>query len=50
VRKKDHINIESKLKISRFLGELVKFKMFLKVDILFCIKQLLFDFSHHHIG
>merc|ERR1719402_1751216 len=49
VRKKDQINIESKIKICRFIGEMVKFKMFGKPDVLFCIKQLLFDFSHHHI-
>jgi len=49
VRKKDQINIESKLKVCRFIGELTKFSMFSKADVLFCIKQLLFDFSHHHI-
>jgi len=49
VRKKDQINIESKIKICRFIGEMVKFKMFTKADVLFCVKQLLFDFSHHHI-
>ena len=49
VRKKDQINIESKLKVCRFIGEMTKFSQFSKVDTLFCIKQLLFDFSHHHI-
>jgi len=49
VRKKDQINIESKLKVCRFIGELTKFSMFSKADVLFCVKQLLFDFSHHHI-
>ena len=49
VRKKDQINIESKLKVCRFIGEMTKFQVFSKVDTLFCIKQLLFDFSHHHI-
>merc|ERR1719336_3585577 len=49
VRKKDQINIESKLKVCRFIGEMTKFGVFSKVDTLFCIKQLLFDFSHHHI-
>lgn len=49
VRKKDQIKIESKLKVCRFIGELVKFNMFSKPDVLFCVKQLLFDFSHHHI-
>ena len=49
VRKKDQINIESKLKTVRFIGELVKFKMFSKAEALFCLKMLLFDFSHHNI-
>ena len=49
MRKKDQINIESKLKVCRFIGEMTKFQVFSKVDTLFCIKQLLFDFSHHHI-
>lgn len=49
VWKKDQINIESKVKIVRFIGELVKFQMFPKVDALQCLKLLLFDFTHHHI-
>merc|ERR1719234_1569939 len=49
VRKKDQINIESKLKVCRFIGELTKFKQFPKADTLFCLKQLIFDFSHHNI-
>jgi len=49
VRKKDQINIESKMKVCRYIGELVKFNLFAKPDVLFCLKQLLFDFSHHHI-
>jgi len=49
VRKKDQINIESKLKTVRFMGELVKFKMFPKAEALYCLKMLLFDFSHHNI-
>lgn len=49
VRKKDQINIESKLKTVRFIGELVKFKMFPKTETLFCLKLLLFDFTHHNI-
>ena len=43
------MKIESKLKVCRFIGELVKFGMFPKNECLFCLKQLLFDFSHHHI-
>ncbi|XP_060600449.1 regulator of nonsense transcripts 2-like, partial [Ruditapes philippinarum] len=49
VRKKDQINIESKLKTVRFIGELVKFKLFPKAEALHCLKMLLFDFSHHNI-
>ncbi|XP_025107630.1 regulator of nonsense transcripts 2-like [Pomacea canaliculata] len=49
IRKKDQINIESKLKTVRFLGELVKFKMCPKSEALHCLKMLMFDFSHHNI-
>lgn len=49
VRKKDQINIESKLKTVRFIGELVKFKMFPKTETLYCLKLLLSDFTHHNI-
>ncbi|XP_052781372.1 regulator of nonsense transcripts 2-like isoform X2 [Mya arenaria] len=49
VRKKDQINIESKLKTVRFIGELVKYKLFPKSETLHCLKMLLFDFSHHNI-
>ncbi|XP_046363443.1 regulator of nonsense transcripts 2-like isoform X2 [Haliotis rufescens] len=49
IKKKDQINIESKLKTVRFLGELVKFKMCPKVEVLHCLKMLMFDFSHHNI-
>ena len=49
VRKKDQMKIESKLKVCRFIGEMVKFKMFLRSECLFCLKMLLFDFAHHHI-
>lgn len=49
VKKKDQINIESKVKTVRFIGELVKFKMFAKTEVLHCLKMLLFEFTHHHI-
>ncbi|XP_018561643.1 regulator of nonsense transcripts 2 [Anoplophora glabripennis] len=49
VRKKDQINIESKIKVVRFIGELVKFKLYSKIEALYCLKVLLHDFSHHHI-
>ncbi|XP_066260334.1 regulator of nonsense transcripts 2 [Euwallacea similis] len=49
VKKKDQINIESKIKVVRFIGELVKFKLYSKIEALYCLKVLLHDFSHHHI-
>lgn len=49
VRKKDQINIESKLKTVRFIGELVKFNMFSKNEVLHCLKMLISDFIHHNI-
>ncbi|OBS70433.1 hypothetical protein A6R68_01028, partial [Neotoma lepida] len=39
VRKKDQINIETKNKTVRFIGELTKFKMFTKNDTLHCLKE-----------
>lgn len=49
VCKKDQINIESKIKVVRFIGELVKFKMYALIEGLFCLKVLLHDFTHHHV-
>ncbi|XP_043257655.1 regulator of nonsense transcripts 2 isoform X2 [Colletes gigas] len=49
VRKKDQINIESKVKVVRYIGELVKFKLYSKIEALYCLKVLLYDFTHHHI-
>lgn len=49
VRKKDQINIESKIKNVRFIGELTKFKMFNKNETLNCLKTLLSDLKHHNI-
>ncbi|XP_034837774.1 regulator of nonsense transcripts 2 isoform X3 [Maniola hyperantus] len=49
VRKKDQINIESKIKVVRFIGELVKFDLYSKMEALYCLKVLLHDFKHHHI-
>lgn len=49
VRKKDQINIESKIKVVRYIGELVKFQLYSKIEALFCLKILLLDFQHHHI-
>ncbi|XP_046682701.1 regulator of nonsense transcripts 2 isoform X2 [Homalodisca vitripennis] len=49
IRKKDQINIESKLKVIRFISELVKFDLYSKIEGLYCLKVLLHDFTHHHI-
>ncbi|XP_067001076.2 regulator of nonsense transcripts 2 [Anabrus simplex] len=49
IRKKDQMNIESKIKVVRYIGELVKFNMYSKVEGLHCLKVLVQDFSHHHI-
>uniref|UniRef100_A0A0A9YP83 Nonsense-mediated mRNA decay protein 2 n=1 Tax=Lygus hesperus TaxID=30085 RepID=A0A0A9YP83_LYGHE len=49
LRKKDQINLESKIKVSRYIGELVKFGLFPNIEALFCLKLLLHDFTHHHI-
>lgn len=48
-RKKDQINIESKVKNVRFIGELVKFNLYPNQEALNCLKMLLSDFTHHHI-
>lgn len=49
VRKKDQINIESKIKVVRFIGELVKFRIYPRSEALTCLRMLLQDFNHHHI-
>ncbi|XP_076337894.1 UPF2 regulator of nonsense mediated mRNA decay isoform X2 [Tachypleus tridentatus] len=49
IKKKDQINIESKVKTVRFIGELTKFNIYPKSESLYCLKMLLFDFTHHHI-
>lgn len=43
------MNIESKIKVVRFIGELVKFRMYSKIEGLYCLKILVQDFTHHHI-
>ncbi|XP_075233802.1 regulator of nonsense transcripts 2-like isoform X2 [Lycorma delicatula] len=49
VNKKDQVNVESKIKVIRFIGELVKFELYPKLEALYCLKLLLHDFTHHHI-
>ncbi|XP_065363100.1 regulator of nonsense transcripts 2 [Calliphora vicina] len=49
IRMKNQLNIESKIKILRFMGEMVKFGLLKKFDALSCLKVLLRDFQHHQI-
>lgn len=49
VKKKDQINIETKLKVVRYIGEMVKFNLMAKSEALHCFKMLLNDFTHHQI-
>lgn len=49
VKKKDQINIETKLKVVRYIGEMVKFNLMAKSEALYYFKMLLNDFTHHHI-
>ncbi|XP_055634093.1 regulator of nonsense transcripts 2 [Toxorhynchites rutilus septentrionalis] len=49
IKKKDQINIETKIKVVRYIGELVKFGIYNKIEALFCLKCLLLNFQHHHI-
>lgn len=49
VKKRDQINIESKIKVVRYIGEMVKFALYSKIEALLCLKFLLHNFIHHHI-
>uniref|UniRef100_A0A336MDV6 CSON014173 protein n=1 Tax=Culicoides sonorensis TaxID=179676 RepID=A0A336MDV6_CULSO len=49
VAKRDQINIESKIKVVRFIAELVKFGLYQKLEALMCLKILLYNFQHHQI-
>lgn len=49
INKKDQINIESKIRNIRFIGELCKFKMAPAGLIFSCLKACLDDFTHHNI-
>ena len=48
-KKKDQINIESKVKNVRYIGEFIKFNLIHKTEAIGCLKVLLSDFAHHHI-
>lgn len=49
VKKRDQINIESKIKVVRYIAELVKFTLYTRLEALMCLKFLLSNFQHHHI-
>lgn len=49
VKKRDQINIESKIKVVRYIGEMVKFTLYTRLEALMCLKFLLCNFQHHHI-
>lgn len=49
VKKRDQINIESKIKVVRYIGEMVKFTLYPRLEALMCLKFLLSNFQHHHI-
>lgn len=49
VKKRDQINFESKIKVVRYIGELVKFTLYTRLEALMCLKFLLCHFQHHHI-
>lgn len=49
INKKDQINIETKIKNIRFIGELCKFKIAPAALVFSCLKACLDDFNHHNI-
>ncbi|CAI8584077.1 unnamed protein product [Vicia faba] len=49
INKKDQMNIETKIRNIRFIGELCKFKVAPAGLVFSCLKACLDDFSHHNI-
>uniref|UniRef100_A0A7N0V2R3 MIF4G domain-containing protein n=1 Tax=Kalanchoe fedtschenkoi TaxID=63787 RepID=A0A7N0V2R3_KALFE len=49
INKKDQMNIETKIKNIRFIGELCKFKIAPPGLVFSCLKACLDDFTHHNI-
>ncbi|GAB2276703.1 Regulator of nonsense transcripts upf2 [Dionaea muscipula] len=49
INKKDQMNIETKIRNIRFIGELCKFKIAPPGLVFSCLKACLDDFSHHNI-
>ncbi|XP_022744758.1 regulator of nonsense transcripts UPF2-like isoform X2 [Durio zibethinus] len=49
INKKDQMNIETKIRNIRFIGELCKFKITPAGIVFSCLKTCLDDFTHHNI-
>lgn len=49
INKKDQMNIETKIRNIRFIGELCKFKIAPAGFVFICLKGCLDDFTHHNI-
>ncbi|KAI4302355.1 hypothetical protein MLD38_038110 [Melastoma candidum] len=49
INKKDQMNIETKIRNIRFIGELCKFRIALASVVFSCLKACLDDFTHHNI-
>ncbi|CAK9155116.1 unnamed protein product [Ilex paraguariensis] len=49
INKKDQMNIETKIRNIRFIGELCKFKVSPTGLVFSCLKACLDDFTHHNI-
>ncbi|GLJ39978.1 hypothetical protein SUGI_0817920 [Cryptomeria japonica] len=49
INKKDQMNIETKIRNIRFIGELAKFKVAAASLVFSCLKACLDDFTHHNI-
>ncbi|KAG6763591.1 hypothetical protein POTOM_031017 [Populus tomentosa] len=49
INKKDQMNIETKIRNSRFIGELCKFRIAPASTVFSCLKACLDDFTHHNI-
>ncbi|KAJ8759872.1 hypothetical protein K2173_009973 [Erythroxylum novogranatense] len=49
INKKDQMNIETKIRNIRFIGELCKFRLAPPALVFSCLKACLDDFTHHNI-
>eukprot|EP01018_Ginkgo_biloba_P009187 Gb_41555 [translate_table: standard] len=49
INKKDQMNIETKIRNIRFIGELTKFRIAASSLVFSCLKACLDDFTHHNI-